>query len=366
MTDSALTRDVEWLRPWRVAVAAVVVGAVEAIESYAMLRMRSATASFANQATLYFTFWVVWGFFAPLVMQASAAIARARVPLFARLALHLAIGTTLGVANAAIVFTARLLFGLIGPPTMRAYAGFIGWQLTAELLAYGLIAAAYHLSESQAVTRHRERSEAQMQSELTAARLATLREQLHPHFLFNTLNSISALADDNPREARRAVALLSDLLRRSLDAPDDDWTILRDELRFAEVYLTLERMRYGDRLRVETHVDDSMPDDISIPTFVLVPLLENAIKHGVARHRGPALVRLEAMRDGKDIRLGVANTGEWIQSVGSAGSGLARLRRRLAELYHGAATVEMQMQEGLVYVAVRMPFVSPAAAVRRA
>lgn len=356
MTQSPTDVRLDWLRPQRVAIAALVVGMVSAMQSFAMSRARSPSADLANALTVHLTFWVVWAALVPLVMRVSARIANAALPMAARLLCHVVVGTLLSVLNATVVYGMRMALGLIEPTTTlwREIAGFASWQLSADLLAYGLIAGGYHLGRSYARSRARETLEGRLREELAAARLAALRGQLHPHFLFNTLNSISALVDDDAAGARKAIALLGELLRRSLDATDQDWVTLGEEVHFAELYLAIESVRYGDRLAVACQVDDMLRHR-TIPSFVLIPLVENAVKHGVARHRGQALVRLEALGENSSTVLRVSNTGAW-RGDAVDGTGLARLRRRLEEIYVGAAQLNTRdTGMGEVQVEVRIP-----------
>jgi hypothetical protein len=355
MIETRRRTSADWLRPSRVALAAVIIGAASALQSFAMSRMRFPRATLPNELTVHLTFWLVWAASVPLVMRASAAIARTRFTVPAKLACHLIVGMLLSVMNAAVVYGMRLWLGFIGPSVAlwREIAGFASWQLSADLLAYGLIAAGYHLSHSYAVARERA-------AELASARLATLRGQLHPHFLFNTLNSISALVDHDPAEARKAVTLLADLLRSSLAVQDREWVTLGEELRYAEVYLAIEQLRFGDRLRVERFVDDAVLGRV-IPSFVLLPLVENAVKHGVGRRRGATCIRLQASTEHGSIVLAVTNTGVWSNEPSTLGTGLPRLRRRLGELYGGDAQLETDdALEEQVRVWIRIPAIATA------
>jgi hypothetical protein len=357
MTDSARRAEPDWLKPRRIAPAAVVVGLASAIQSFAMSRMRSASVTLPNELTVHLTFWLVWALCVPVVVRGSAVIARLPRSVPTKLACHLLAGTVLSLFNATVVYGMRMALGFIAPPPplWRAIAGFASWQLSADLLAYGLIASGYHLSRSYAEGRDREILAGRLRAELASARLAALRGQLHPHFLFNTLNSISTLVQADPLEARRAVTLLSDLLRLSLSAPDRDWLSLRDELRFAELYLAIERIRYGERLTVEFAVEDPTLDGTAVPSFVLVPLVENAVKYGVARNRGAARVRVEASRHDGLLVLAVTNTGSWVTERSSTGTGLVRLRRRLAELYDEEAELTTESTGTSVCVSVSIP-----------
>ena len=334
--DQDARTDFDWLRPWRVTLAAIIIGAVAAIESYVMLRVRSPTASLANMATIYFTFWLVWGMFVPVVVRAAEAIALMRASVFGRLALHLVVGTCLGTLNAAVVYTLRLIFGLAYGATLSAYAGFVAWQLSAELLAYGLIASAYHLSRSHAAARRRALSEERLRSELTAARLATLRGQLNPHFLFNALNAVVGLVrkKQNPLAITMLIRL-GDLLRETLAPAGAEEVGLAKELALLNLYLDIERIRFGDRLNVQIVVP-SEAESALVPPLLLQPLVENAIRHGIAKVAGPGVLTIEVGCGEGRLNIDISDNGAGLGTVGSTareGIGLTNVRQRLEQLY---------------------------------
>jgi signal transduction histidine kinase len=209
--------------------------------------------------------------------------------------------------------------------------------------------------------RLREQTEAALAASATAheAQLRMLRYQLNPHFLFNTLNAISTLIlDRDGPTANRMVQGLSAFLRHSLDHDPVQQVTLAEELAAIDLYLGIEAVRFAERLRVEK---DIAPDCEAalVPGLLLQPLVENAIKHGVAKTVAGGTVRLSARRDGDRLLLGVADDGPGIAegAAPEAGVGLANARDRLRVLYGAAQRFEIgNRPEGGCEVRVRLPF----------
>lgn len=207
--------------------------------------------------------------------------------------------------------------------------------------------------------RERERHAAVLESRLTKARLHGLQMQLNPHFLFNTLNSIASLIHENPRVADEMVASLSEFLRVTLKTSDRAEVALRDELAYLDHYLTIEQIRFGDRLKVEKQIDPATLD-LLVPVLILQPLVENAIKHGIEKQIAPGAVRITAARSGDCLHLQVADNGRGLQHSPrgdfNEGVGLTNTRARLNELAGSAAALEVRNSPGGGVVAeIRLP-----------
>ena len=179
------------------------------------------------------------------------------------------------------------------------------------------------------------------------AQLGALRAQLHPHFLFNALHTVVQLIPVEPARAAEAAELVADLLRRTIDEQRDE-VALGDEWDFVSRYLAVERIRFGDRLRVHTDIPDSLRDD-RVPSFALQTLVENAVRHGAAPRAAPTDLVVTASSDGSQLRLTVRNSGDQTRGAAStsAGTGLSRLGERLTVLYGGAAKLQCRpLDEG--------------------
>ena len=220
------------------------------------------------------------------------------------------------------------------------------------ILGGGLAAGYYHRF------REREVRAAQLETRLATARLEALRLQIQPHFLFNTLHTVGGLVrQGEPDAAVDTLSRLSDLLRVTLDGEGRQLVPLADELRVAELYLEIQRTRFSDRLRVERAVDAELLP-LPVPSFVLQPLLENAVRHGIAARAGAGTLGLVAARDGDGrLRLEVHDDGKGIAPAGegalaaerrdgTGGKGLANVRSRLEQLYGDGASLELLPRPG--------------------
>jgi LytS/YehU family sensor histidine kinase len=201
---------------------------------------------------------------------------------------------------------------------------------------------------------------AQLETHLAEARLRALQSQLNPHFLFNTFNTISAFTETDPKTARRMMARLGALLRSSLDHAGRQKVRLDEELNFLEDYLTIERLRFEDRLTVDVQVEDGLRDAL-VPSFVLQPLVENAIRHGTGALLRSGQVHVTAQRSADRVMLEVEDDGVGLP-VGwrledHAGVGLSNIQRRLKELYGSDHTfIIAGRAEGGVRVEIALPF----------
>jgi len=168
-----------------------------------------------------------------------------------------------------------------------------------------------------------------------AAQLAALRAQLNPHFLFNSLNSIAELVRSDPERAEECVERLAEILRYVLKGTQADLVPLADELRVARAYLEIEQARFGESLRVETHIDERARG-ILLPGLTLQPLVENAVKHGISQKVGGGLITIEASLDNGDLCLAVRDTGVGMShstAPFNRGVGLRNLRERMTRRY---------------------------------
>ncbi len=228
------------------------------------------------------------------------------------------------------------------------------------LLLYGQMAAVTHGIHYYAGWRDREVRASRLEAQLVQAQLQMLRMQLHPHFLFNTLHSVSSLMHTDVKAADRILALLGDLLRDSLDKVGAQEVSLRQELDFIDRYLEIERTRFRDRLRTSV---DVAPEtwDAMVPSFVLQPLVENAIRHGVSRRSASGQLALAAWREGSRLVLSVTDDGPGLPEEGPlpgrTGVGLANTRGRLQQLYGSEGVLELRSaRSGGVEARVELPF----------
>lgn len=206
--------------------------------------------------------------------------------------------------------------------------------------------------------RERELRTSQLQAQLEKARLQALKSQLQPHFLFNTLNSISALMLTDVEAADRMITRLGDLLRISLETAGTQMTTLSRELEFVNCYIEIEKVRFEERLKVSI---DVAPEtlDANVPHLLLQPLVDNAIKHGISRLVAGGEIRISATADDADLHLEVRDNGPGVREVApfpSGGVGLRITRERLETIYGLRQSVELlSLPEGGAVVRVRIP-----------
>jgi hypothetical protein len=189
---------------------------------------------------------------------------------------------------------------------------------------------------------------ARLHAQLADARLGALRAQLDPHFLFNTLHAISSLVERDPRGVRRMIARLSELLRHSLEEGTEQEIPLRQELAFLDRYLEIMRIRFQGTLDVTVDADAEVQDAL-VPTLVLQPLVENAVKHGVSKVEGSGRITIRARRDGDRTVLTVQDNGPGFGAAdapGEDGVGLRNTRERLEQLYGSAQSLTLREVDG--------------------
>jgi two-component system, LytTR family, sensor kinase len=245
------------------------------------------------------------------------------------------------------------LFGIYFVGIMMQYAGVVGFYFAVDY--------SRRYREKERAASELALKASRLESSLARANLEALRMQLNPHFLFNTLNTISVLALKGERQrVARMLSRLSDLLRLSLE--NDRQTLsLREELDFLERYLEIEEVRFRDRLTIDKDVEDAAYD-AEVPSLVLQPLVENAIKYGFSQTIGPGRVSITCRVRSGMLEMEVADTGpgfpECQTNSESTGVGIANTRARLEQLYGGNYTLELiNRPEGGALVKIRMPYI---------
>ena len=246
-------------------------------------------------------------------------------------------------------------------PFVAMLVGWLSQRLHLDLLTYGgLLGIGFGL-DAYRKYRERELQASRLEAQLAQAQLQALKMQLHPHFLFNTLHAISVLVrKGSNQEAVRMLAVLSDLLRMTLDDQGAQEVSLKQELEFLERYLELEQIRFQDRLQVQL---DIAPEtlDARIPNLILQPLVENAIRHGIARAVAGGQVHVRACRERGRLRVEVRDDGPGLagdESGRMEGVGLSNTRERLERLYGAEHRFSVGNGEhGGAVAIVEIPFV---------
>ncbi len=252
------------------------------------------------------------------------------------------------------------LFTYFGPPPMlgghkstyfarlaidpRSLAFMTLTRLTYQVPTFWGLVAVAHAVRFYEREGSRVLHEAELQTQLIQARLQALQSQLNPHFLFNTLNSIASLVQDHPAIAEQMIEALGELLRVATTTQRQQVTV-REELHFLEEYLLIERIRFGDRLRIETEINEAVLDEL-VPVLILQPLVENAVKHGVETQVGPGVIRVTVQSAGAGyfLRLEVSNSGPVLHAPGGKiieRIGLSNTRARLQTMFGPHASLEL-------------------------
>ena len=238
-------------------------------------------------------------------------------------------------------------------------------SLVSDILVYAVIVAIAHARRLDESARARAVHLARLEQQLTQSQLQALRMQLNPHFLFNTLQTISAIMETSVSGARRLMVELSDLLRRSLDSDRTPLVPLREEIDFLRRYLAIESERMGPRLRVTVDVAPEAEDAL-VPPLLVQPLAENAIRHGVSAFAAGGAVDIRAVVEGDVLVITVADTGPGFRAdapASASGIGLSATRERLAHLFGDEASLSTTTRTDLAsttapgaLVRVTLPF----------
>lgn len=234
------------------------------------------------------------------------------------------------------------------PPGIEIYA--VGVPI------YLIAAAVHYLLEALESSREAEREALQSRLQARESELKALKSQLDPHFLFNSLNAISSLTGTDPAAARKMSILLADFLRRSLRLGSLETVPLREELALAAGYLAVERVRFGERLEVEEDVDAGSRE-CRVPPLLLQPLVENAVRHGIAQLLEGGTLRIEGRREGERLSLAVENPCDPDHPARESGEGvgIANVAARLELRYRRAARLEVKTPPGRFRVEITLP-----------
>jgi len=340
--------------------------------------VRGPAAGWDQALRMSLAFWSVWALLCPLVLRfdrglpldrwvpASRDQLSKRLPrkrLLLRLLVHLPASLAFTILHAYLSFAVSLLLQAPFEPSpfsLDPLALLARAALGSSVLVYwGIIAIAIAFDYQRHAADRRIKA-LELEKLLAESRFDTLRTRLHPHVLFNALNAISAHVETDPRQARWILEQFGSMLRLSLEHDREPEIPLERELAYVECYLDLQKVRFEDRFEVITKVD---PDvlDAYVPTFILQPLVENALRHGVLTRSSPGQILIEACREDGSLRLSVRDDGpglpaDW-DAAGSSGVGLTNTRERLHRLYGKDQSLDIAAAPGAgVHVALTLPF----------
>jgi two-component system LytT family sensor kinase len=344
--------------------------------------------------------WVLFGLLAPAAYVLTRHFRLDRHPRWPAAIVHVIAAMLFAVVH-PFALASFYVISSAGEVPITLIIAKAQWNLIANFALdvgiYCAFAGAFHALLFYRDLRARELAASQLQTVLTQARLETLRAQLNPHFLFNTLNAISSLALKGEQQGVvQMLSLLSDLLRLSLDGHLPQEIALADELAFIDRYLELQRIRFSDRLQIGKAIDP-LTLQARVPSLLLQPIVENAVLHGIAARRGPGRIDIRAAREGDRLLLEVTDTGPGFVESGSGngsgnasasaggngssaigsgsgvddgagrdGVGLRNTRARLQHLYGDAQALSCRnLETGGAAVMIRIPFapIAPIAAI---
>lgn len=341
-----------------------VLGVVDSSQSYFLGNAIGVVIPWPRVLVTNVIYWIA---FAALVPGVFFLVSRFRLDgpqRYWRIAIHGVGAVLFTVMHAALYLTLTFWLPPLSSTATRAtiFISVIRDYAAADFLSYWAVVASFYMLHYYRESQRREIAAARLQMTLTETRLQVLRSQLNPHFLFNTLNSISTLALKGDHQATvDMLARLSDLLRVSLDDRCPQEVSLSKELEFLELYLAIQRIRFADRLNIRQRVPPDVLDAL-VPSMILQPLAENAIRYGIDAHCGRGVITIESERQNGQLVLRVRDSGPGFPLEGTRprirpGVGLANTHARLEQLYGPHQQLVFgRSEEGGGIVTVTIPF----------
>jgi two-component system LytT family sensor kinase len=320
----------------------------------------------AGMLTWELPYWFLWAALAPLIFRITRRFPVERDRWFRNSLIHIAACLSLSFAHRAIYLIVGWLLHVAFYQQFSSipelYQSDILFNLPTGFMSYGTFMLICHVVDYYRRYQKEELRASRLKSELAHAQLQALKMQLQPHFLFNTLNSISALLDEDVEAADEMIARLGDFLRLTLQDSGAQQVTLQEELEFLRCYLEIERVRFHDRLTINLEID---PDtlDAMVPNLILQPIAENAIRHGIISRISPGRIDISASRAEDTLRLQVKDNGPGLASPQDSsgrlrgGLGLANTRARLEQLYGPSHRFSLSdAVEGGMQVTLEIPF----------
>lgn len=351
----------------RAGVIPAVVGAVlavaTAIDCQAVSAGADSIASWLLPLSYGAALWLWWAVVIELLWRAGKrwpATLRVSLPSGA---LHLALATAIALIHLGVLQLGVFWIARVGPsPEREAYGDlqfFNPWRFGIEFLLYGLIWCACAALHTQLAAQRDAMRSLELERQLSSAHLRTLQMQLEPHFLFNTLNAVTTLMELGRREeAHETLGHLNTILKTVLKRNTPSKIPLSQELEIVESYLAIERVRFADRLRVDLHLDPNVLDGL-VPCFLLQPIIENAVRHGIANRESDGCIETSAKRLGSRMQLQVRDNGPGPDGRcrPGFGVGLANTRERLAHFYQDDYEFHtVQPESGGFEVSITIPY----------
>ena len=309
-------------------------------------------------------FAYLWALFTPLLLNLSRRFPIERGRLLCNTLVHIAVSLFLSIITMVGFSTVNTVLFAAESERNFSFARVVASVYTFKdnyMLIYWLIVMISHAIYYYTRFREGELRASPLQAQLAQAELQALKMQLHPHFLFNTLHSISALQLKDIEAANRMIARLGDFLRLTLDNSGAQEVTLQKELEFLKCYLEIESIRFQDRLSVNMDIEPQTLD-ARVPNLILQPIVENAIKHGISPRAAPGRISIRVRRANGLLEIEVEDNGRGLQSNGRAGRknkeglGLSNTRARLDQLYGSSYRLDLaNVSEGGLRVTLEIP-----------
>jgi two-component system, LytTR family, sensor kinase len=310
--------------------------------------------------------WYMWGCLSPLVLHLGRKFPCEGRAWLRGLLFHLSTAVFLSAIHIAAATALRMLIRPFDVwsdtnPFLIQFQGELKNFFLFNFVIYWAILGVGYAFDYRERYREREAQAAELKAQLAQAQLESLKMQLHPHFLFNTLHTIAGLVRTNEKQpAVNMIAGLSDLLRRALDSADEQEVTLREEVKFIELYLDIQQVRFSDRLTVRMEIAPETLDAL-VPNLILQPLVENAIRHGISPKDSAGAIIINTYRDDGMLIIRVCDDGPGLQSgwriEESEGIGLANTSERLKHLYGAQHRFDLSNgATGGMIAAIAIPF----------
>lgn len=341
------------------------IGLVFTLQGYFASYRSERPISFVESLYMQMIWAYVFALATPLVLWAVTRISIERDNWVRSALLHVPISIALSVLLTAlgrVLIWLRYGWPLGKPLTFESITRFVIANFTEAISIYLLIALTGYAFSYYRRYREGQVRTLQLEAQLSHAQLQALKMQLHPHFLFNTLHSISALLNRDTEAARKMITRLGDFLRLTLESSGSQEVTLRQEMEFLSCYLEIERIRFQDRL--VTHMDVAQHTlDARVPNLILQPIVENAIRHGIAPRSTQGLIEIEAKQRNGTLRIQVRDNGPGLslhrtsENLFKKGLGLANTESRLEQLYGSAHSFNLSDNpDGGLIVTLEIPF----------
>ncbi|MEP7383175.1 MAG: histidine kinase [Gemmatimonadota bacterium] len=333
-----------WRSALTIATAAfAVLTLISSVQIYTLRAAERESVTVLDSLVFGAATWIVWAMASPLILRLGQHFGFGRGQRVRSLLVHLTVAVGVHLPATFLIFYAgtRLFGGEKLPPTgVLLQQALAGTRLPFALLLYASLLGLARALDLVEHLRAEEARAARLETQATQARLDALAARLQPHFLFNSLHTIGALIDEDPPRARALVAQFGELLRDALDGSDVRDITLAEEVRLLERYLAIEQLRFADRLMVTV---SCAPDAaaVLVPRFLLQPLVENALHHGIAPHARGGTISIDACRSGSTVTIRIVNDGVQLPDKHTERQGLRTTRERLSARYGRDATLTM-------------------------